>query len=146
MASVVNRTTKQYLGSVHTPDYPVGQWIINPDISSLTGVPSRYWIIAGDVISEMSQAQKDVVDAAIVDASRDSVAGQVDAVEDIVRALALSLLDELNNHADKINAILDAADGAANLGQFKSAMVAIVDYPQRTVGQLKSVMRSKLGS
>lgn len=64
MADVLNRTTLQYLQSVNTPDYPVGDWVINPDLSGVTGVAQKYWKLTGDVVSEMSQAEKDAVDAA----------------------------------------------------------------------------------
>lgn len=33
MSDVVNRTTKQFIGSVHTPDYLVVDWIINPNLT-----------------------------------------------------------------------------------------------------------------
>jgi hypothetical protein len=59
MASVLHRTTKQYIASAHTPDYPVEDWIHNPDMSPVSGVPSQYWKITGDAVSEMSAAEKD---------------------------------------------------------------------------------------
>lgn len=64
MADVVNRTTVQYLQSVNTPDFPVEDWIINPDLSALTGVPQKYWKVVGDTVVEMTQPEKDAVDAA----------------------------------------------------------------------------------
>ncbi len=62
MANVVNRTTKQYLTSVNTPDFPTEDWIINPDLSAVAGVPSKFWNITGDVITEMSDAEKDTAE------------------------------------------------------------------------------------
>ena len=64
MANVVHRTTKEFRRSVNTLDFDVGTWIINPDLSTLVGVPSKYWEISGDVVSAMNQAAKDAVDAA----------------------------------------------------------------------------------
>jgi hypothetical protein len=64
MANVLNRTSLIYLMSVNTPDFPVGDWVINPDLSPVSGVPAKYWKLTGDVLSEMSQAEKDAVDAA----------------------------------------------------------------------------------
>lgn len=71
MADVLNRTTKQYLKSVNTPDFPVIDWIINPDLSGvLPQEPqSKYWNIAGDVVTEMTPAEKAAVDAAEVAAA-----------------------------------------------------------------------------
>jgi len=63
MSNVLNRTTNQYLQSVNTPDYPVSDWIINPDLSAVVGVPSKYWEITGDTVTEMTPAEKAVVDA-----------------------------------------------------------------------------------
>lgn len=64
MANVVNRTTKQYLVSVNTPDYPTEEWIINPNLSAVQNVDKKYWKIDGDNVVEMTQAEKDVVDLA----------------------------------------------------------------------------------
>ena len=65
MSDALNRETLAYLRSINTPDYPVESWVINPDLSAVEGVPPRYWKLTGDAVSEMSQAEKDVVDAAI---------------------------------------------------------------------------------
>ncbi len=64
MADVVNKTTLQHLRSVNTPDFPTADWLINPDLSAVAAVPNKYWkIVAGSVV-EMTQAEKDAVDAA----------------------------------------------------------------------------------
>ena len=62
MASVINRTTLQFIPTVNTPDYSAVDWIINPDLSGVEGVPKYYWKIVGDYVVEMDQAEKDVVD------------------------------------------------------------------------------------
>ncbi len=64
MADVINRTTLEFLKSQHTPDFPVADWIINPDLSALSGVPAKYWKIVADTVVEMTQTEKDAVDAA----------------------------------------------------------------------------------
>lgn len=66
MSDVLNRTTKLYLKSVHTPSYPTSDWIINPNLSAVVNVPSKYWKITGDIVSEMSQAEKNAVDYPIL--------------------------------------------------------------------------------
>lgn len=70
MADVLNRTTKLMVFSVNTPNYPVADWIINPVLTGLFDrstftytVPLKYWKIAGDVVSTMTQVEKDSVDA-----------------------------------------------------------------------------------
>jgi len=64
MAIVMNRTTLQIINSANTPDYPVEDWIINPDLSDVSGIDEKYWKIVGDTVVEMNQSEKDVVDAA----------------------------------------------------------------------------------
>lgn len=64
MANVLHRTTKQYLTSVNTPDYPTVDWIINPDVSAVAGFATKHWTITGDVVTLMTQAERDAVDAA----------------------------------------------------------------------------------
>lgn len=146
MASVLNRATKQYIPSANTPDYPIDDWIHDPDLSAVIGFDSRYWVITEDVVTLMSQAERDALDATLLNAGRDEIAAQLDNVEDVLRAFMLTVLDELNLHADKINAILTAIDSGANLTAVKTNIAAIADYPQRTATQLKNAVRGKLGS
>lgn len=62
---VLNKTTKQYLIGVDGSGYDTNVWIVNPDMSSVQNVPSKYWKINGDnTVSEMDQAEKDTADAA----------------------------------------------------------------------------------
>ena len=144
----LHRTTKNLLPSVASADLPEVQsnYIEEPDLSAVTGVEVKYWKITGDVINEMTQAEKDTVDLADRTALRDGIAAELDQLEGIMRAFALTLLDELNLHAAKITAILAAAENANNLASFKTAMNAITDMPQRTIGQLKNALRGKLGT
>jgi hypothetical protein len=146
MANVLNRTTKQFLTSANTPEYPVEQWIHNPDMSEVVGYPSKYWVITGDVVTLMSKAERDAVDANELDANRDATATRMDNVEDIIRALALTTMDDLNLHSERMNAILDAIDQNSTLATIKSAIADIPNIPQRTGAQLKTSVRSKLGN
>jgi len=68
MANVLNRTSKQYLKSVNTPDFPVSDWIVDPDLSAVNSFPNKYWVISGDVVSLMDQAARSAVDAAELEA------------------------------------------------------------------------------
>jgi hypothetical protein len=146
VANVLNRTTKQFIPSANTTEYPVEFWIIEPNMTAVVGQPSKYWIISGDVVSLMNQAQRDAVDAAELSAARDETALRVDQVEDIIRALSLTLLDELNMHTGRTNAILTAIDNGGTLAQVKTGIAAIVDLPTRTIAQLKTTLRNKLGT
>lgn len=59
MASVLNRTTKQLLNSVNTPEYNPKDWIIKPDLSLVKGVDPKFWVIEGDKIRGMTDEEKD---------------------------------------------------------------------------------------
>ena len=152
MANVLHRTTKQYLTSVNTPDFPVLDWIHNPDLSAVTGFAPKYWTISGDAVALMSQSERDAVDVAEAAALLAAVravakAGYDSAVSDLTKALkavALVTQDELNLHALKINAILDAIDAGSTLAQVKTNVAAIADYPQRTPAQLKTAVDNKV--
>jgi hypothetical protein len=152
MSSAVDTNTMNYLPSVNTPDVPATpNWRINDaqaDALYAAGKPTQYWKVnGGNVIVEMTQAEKDAVDAANLVLRRDAgVASQLDAVESIMRATVLVLLDEFNAHAAKINAMLTAVDNAANLADLKTAYGAIADYPARTVAQIRAAIRNKLGT
>lgn len=66
MSNVVHRTTLEYRISVNLPDYDPSEWLIDPDLSRVRGVPHRYWKInSRDQVVEMSRSEKDAVDAQI---------------------------------------------------------------------------------
>lgn len=119
MAIVLNRATFQFKQSVNTPDYPIEDWVINPDLSGVIGILNQYWKLSGDIVSEMSQAEKDAVDLANSEASKDTTAGKIDT-DDYLKAFALIMLDEIN--------ILRSQHS----------------LPLRTAQQLKTALRGKL--
>ncbi len=109
MASVLNRTTKEFRGSVNTPDFPVIDWIINPDLSAVAGLPTKYWKITGDVVTAMSQAERDVVDDNEVLAQAAAADGEVELFGDgndgdIVESVSRTLTQDLYPRAYMINA------------------------------------------
>lgn len=63
MANVLNRTSKLYIESVNTPDFPETDWVINPDLTAVEGYASAYWLInPDDTISLMSAEDRADVD------------------------------------------------------------------------------------
>jgi hypothetical protein len=148
MANWVHRTDKTYLHSVEPNELPEAEanYIENPDLSAVAGWSNKYWAITGDVVSLMSPAERDAVDAAELASSRDSLADRVSNIEDVLRASLLAILDEVNLHAIRINAILDGIDNASNLAEVKTAIALINDVPSRTIAQMKTAIRGKLGS
>ena len=144
MVDVVNRTTREHRRSVNDPDYPTIDWIHSPDLAAVNGFPSKYWVITSDVVSLMSQGQRDAVDAAELTARGDAMAALIEVAQSYERAFAEILLDELNAHATKINAILTAIDNGTTLANVKTNILAVADYPQRTLAQLRTALRAKL--
>jgi hypothetical protein len=128
MADVVNRTTKQYLQSVNTPDFSPAQWIINPDLSAVAGQPSKYWTITGDVITLQNAGEQAATDAALAaaaatdarEATKDPVAATLDPVGMQTRAL-IEIFNQrdnyLTNRIAELQSALDAvkaSTGAAD--------------------------------
>ena len=99
-------------------------WIHAPDLSAVAGFSNIYWIITGDVISLMSQAERDAVDVAALETQRDSVASELDEVEGVLRAFMKIVVSEMN--------IVRAG--------LKPPL------PARTFTQLKSALRNELGT
>lgn len=73
MGDVINKTTKQYIKSVDTPSYDPSVWLIidkthaRPGLADLISrnVPQKYWVVGTSDVTEMTQPEKDVVDAQI---------------------------------------------------------------------------------
>ena len=99
MSTVLNRTTKELRPSVNTPDFPVADWIINPNLAAVVGQPTKYFIITGDVVTLATPAQQATIDAAIlaaqVAAARIVAKANFDVAR-ILKAIAELLVDEFN--------------------------------------------------
>ncbi len=148
MASVINRTTLQFLRSVDTPKYPEPTWKINPDMSLVEGLSKQFWKWDSESERPIPQTAEEqtATTLARLDSSRDSSISRLDGVEDILRAIATLLVDEFNSHTNKINAILDAVDAATSLADFKASVALITDQPTRTLSQFRTAIRNNLGS
>ncbi len=62
MADVLHKVTKQFLLSVNTPDFMDGNWLINPDMSVVIGLPLKYWVIEGDTLRSATTAERTDID------------------------------------------------------------------------------------
>lgn len=124
MANVVNRTTKRYKRSVNTPDYPIQDWIINPDMSLVAGYQSKYWIITGDVITLMDETARSQADAdeafQAITSDRMQQKERLDG-DRLLRAITVVVINEIN--------ILRAKAGLTErtANQFKNAIKTQVD-------------------
>lgn len=148
MASVINRTTFQFLRSADTPRYPEPTWKKNPDMTQVAGL-AKYlwkWDVGTDRPIPQTAGEQTATLTARETATRDSTANQLDGSEAILRAVMNLVVDEFNRHTVKLNAVMDAVDAATSLGDFKSAVAAIADQPTRTLEQFKTAIRNNLGS
>ena len=122
MPNYVHRTNKRYLVSVSPASLPEPEanYIQEPDLLAVIGVPSKYWNINGDVITLMSQAEQDAVDLAELSERLDSIADEIDAPSTYLKAFAEVVLDQIN------------------------ALRADHGRPAATLAQLKAAVRAKL--
>lgn len=154
MANVLNKTTSpaDYRQSVHTPDYDPAAWFINPDISAVVAVPTKYWVVGTNPVTEMSQAQKDAVEAAIVAAAlaaaKSSATGAIDGNGGYnLRAIAELVIDEINTIRQRLRDQDTAVSGAGTLAALKTswASTATSDpMPARTLAQAKTAYKNAI--
>jgi len=146
----LNRTTKELILNTDAADMSArfvgdfsayasnAEWVYDPDLSAVSGWPSKYWIIAAypsDSVTLMDAAARAVVDQALLDAARDVVVAQLDRVEDILRAFMLVVIDEMNLLRQQFNTTTA-----------ESAQLTNTTFTDRTAAQLRSAVRGKLGT
>lgn len=146
MSTALHRRTKQLVPSANTPDFPVADWIINPDLSAVAGWDARYWIVNGDAVSLMDAAGRAAVDKAMTDASLDAAAAQLDEPTHPLRAITRVVINELTTSAQTTNAILSAIAAASSLADLKQRAAAIQARQTRTLAEIRAAMRNLLGS
>lgn len=113
----------------------------------LTVVPTAQATCANTALAafDWKQSTQDTWDLAHLRSDAATrIATDTDAEAKVYRAIAAVLVDELNLHALKVNAILDAVDAATSLADLKTRIGAIPDYPQRTPIQIITAIQNKL--
>ncbi len=138
MGTYLHRITKEYLQSVSPNDLPepLANYIDGPDLSSVVGVPIMFWIITGDVVTEMSQGEKDAVIAANLSLARDAkVQAEVDELESILRQLVVLMIGEINILRQQFNVTTG-----------ESSQLTDTVFTNRTLAQIKAQIRGALGS
>lgn len=83
---------KSYDASAHTPDFENRtDSIVNPDLSSVTGVHQKYWTVKDSKVVMMNNTQKAQVDAELTSDHKSSLAARIDSgnisSEELLRAL-----------------------------------------------------------
>jgi hypothetical protein len=83
MASVISKRKNtfgsyEFKRNVELNHYPSNRWEYDPDISTVGSVPIRYWKYDGtNVVAEMSQVEKDIVDSNIVSKENRIIGGTI---------------------------------------------------------------------
>jgi len=142
MSNVLNRASKEYLISVHTPSYSPVEWIINsPEALVLfdSGVPTIYWNIVGDAVSEMTQPEKDAVDALIAAAT---------TLED--RSDAIAGVNEISSIGTKDRARIEGRNKRDNylttrMIEAQAKLVEVVTVIATSTGNLASMKADVAG-
>ncbi len=131
MGDVLHKTRDpvDYRTSVNTPEYDPADWFHSPDTSAVVGVPRKYWQRPlADPVLEMTQAEKDAVDAAAAAAAATAAKTGAKTRHDAedgegraLRALVKLMVAELN--------ILRAEHGLADrtYAQARTAIDAEID-------------------
>ena len=148
MADVVHRTTLEYLRSVNTPEYPVIDWIINPNLSALAAVPQRYWKVSGDLVVEMTAGEKTAKDAADAAAivSSDQTVAKADCDLRAETAIVQTLVDEINVLRQWLASFKVEVAAASNLADLKTRVATLPATADRTYVQARTAIRNRIDS
>ena len=121
-ATVPDRAIAFY-GSAHTPNFEGNpDAVINPDLTLLKGiVPWGYWKRSGGVIVEMSQAEKDALDAKFLADEQTEIRDNAVAEADKFSELGLDIRAMIENHNKRDNYIIN------RLVEIQDTLVAIRD-------------------
>lgn len=139
----------KYLKSVDTSKYVSRtDVVINP---SPPAVPLKYWKHVAGTIVEMTQAEKDAVDASLAAAALSRLKITAKALYDgqqeqgqALRALVLVLLDEINTLRGWMQDFKDGVATANNLADVKTLVAGLPNTPDRTLAQAKTAIQSEI--
>lgn len=146
MADVLHKTADpvDYRLSVNTPDFDPAEWFINPDVSAVSAVPKKYWARPlTDPVTEMTQPEKDAVDAAILAAelvAKRSEATAPASSRDGEGIRTRALIENANQRINYLTlrviqienalAAIMAAAGGAQVGRDAAIAQATSGFPQ----------------
>jgi hypothetical protein len=102
---------------------------------------------AEELSAQAAQAEDDraarEAAAAAADAAWKAYQAELDNAERITKALALTILDELNRATTRIRAFDAAVAAATSLANLQTRVAALPAIPDRTVEQLKTSVRAR---
>jgi hypothetical protein len=138
--SLEGKPYRQVLPVVTTnPSYdPTTQTKTGPVVTIEATEVTRIWTVTNKSPAQI-QAE--------TDARRDSiVAGTLDVAEDILRAVLSVIVDEFNRHSERDATVKAQTALATSLANFQTRMAAINVLPSRTLADLRTAVRQKLGT
>lgn len=139
-----------YLESVNTPDYEGRpDVVINPSIP--VGVAIKYLKHVTGSIVEMTQEEKDAVDAAEVAAFLARLKSNAKSLYDgqqeqgqALRALVYVLIDEINILRQWTISFKSETALASSLADFKTRVATLPTLPDRTLAQAKTAIQTEI--
>lgn len=123
------------------PDFRI-DWIEEPAVPA---VADKYWVIDGDIVTEMTPEQKEAVDAAEILQNKQDTSAQIEDKQDLLRAIVLVLLSKMNSLSQTTTKILNAVDSSTSLAELKTKIAAISDEPNITFDELKQRIMNSIG-
>lgn len=67
MSTVVHRKSFEVVKHANTPDYDPNTWLINPDMSKVSGFDKKYWMVRGDELVPMTEAARKKIEESEID-------------------------------------------------------------------------------
>lgn len=108
-------------------------YLIRPDVSALAGVPERYWKVVANALVEMTQLEKDAVDAVLAAAQLENEkdAAKVEVDMRLLRAMSRVIVQWFSDVTGAINTER-AEHGRAAItprtpSQFRQAVINEID-------------------
>jgi hypothetical protein len=149
VANVLHKTRSpaDYRESVNTPDFPVLDWFLNPDISAVSSLARKYWRPGTNPVEPMDATEQATVDANEAAAVRATAKAAADAAVNgndgyNLRAIAKMAIDEVNDLRRWIAAFKAQVALATNMANFQSRVAALPDMPDRTLAQAKTAYKN----
>lgn len=149
MSNVLNKTTGEYRVSVHDPDFPSAQWFINPNVSAVVSVPTKYWKVGTNPVQEMSTGEKSAVDAAEVAAAlAANKAGATSETDNrlVLVALVKVLIDELNVIRTWTRDFKTQVAAATTLADLKTRVATLSTLNDRTGAQARTAIKAEINA
>lgn len=167
MSSWLNRTTKEFISSASPSTMKerfggsfvdanggaistVG-WIKDPDLSAVVGfeTQTQYWlpgVFPDDTVGLMTPVERAAQDAADLAAQRDAIVNQLNRVENLQRAIALVMLDEINELRAPWKTFIADMARVSDHAQLKLSVASYPSFNPRTLAEMQVSVREKLGT